>query len=104
MDVCFSRRQVNMKRMNEEQLFHLGKDLIPLGDPRYTLIIQDKTCLGPHSCLCRTLSSCIKALSPEEIVFILSTNSLPSPFQGILTGRKDSMGHAHKNPNAFHLQ
>lgn len=33
MDVCFSRRQVNMKRMNEKQLFHLGKDLIPLGDP-----------------------------------------------------------------------
>lgn len=33
MDVCLSRRQVNMKRMNEEQLLHLGKALIPLGDP-----------------------------------------------------------------------
>lgn len=33
MDVCLSRRQVHMKRMNEEQLLHLGKHLIPLGDP-----------------------------------------------------------------------
>jgi len=33
MGVCLSRRQVYMKGMNEEQLLHLGKDLIPLGNP-----------------------------------------------------------------------
>lgn len=46
MGVCLSRKQVHMKRMNEEQLLHLGKYLIPLGDPLVYTNQQDKACLG----------------------------------------------------------
>lgn len=68
--------------MNEEQLLHLGKDLIPLGDPLVYINHIRQDLFRTTQLSMQNIELIIKVLSPEEIVFTLSINFFPSPFPG----------------------
>lgn len=92
-----------MKRMNEEQLLHLGRYLIPSGDPRYTLIIQDKTCLGTTQLSLQKAELINQSSIPKRNTIYPLHQLLPLPAPQVThTDGTGSMGHSHKNVKVSH--
>lgn len=103
--ICLSGRQVHMKRMSEEQLVHLGKYLIPLGDPQHTFIIQDKTCLGTTQLSLQETELINQSSVPRRNTVCPLHQLLPfPPLQVIHPDRIGSMGHSHKDTNVSQLK
>ena len=94
-----------MKRTSEEQLVHLGKYLIPLGDPQHTFIIQDKTCLGTTQLSLQEIELINQSSVPRRNTVCPLHQLLPfPPLQVIHPDRIGSMGHSRKDTNVSQLK
>lgn len=88
-----------MKRMNEEQLLHLGRYLIPSGDPPVYINHTRQGLFGDHTAVSAENWAHKSKLDPQK-KYYLGVFTNPTPVTH--TDGTGGMGHSHKNLKVSH--